>query len=742
MKATLLATLGLVLCLRPPPAPRAQPAWAERRATFLAVPAFGGAQPVLVENVGQFGAGARFQMRGDSVTLWLTEDALWITAVQAEAHANGAGSFDFRGAARADSPVRPGVALKLSFEGSNPHPRMEPIEKVASTISYFLGNDPEEWYAGVPAWSGVRYVDLWPGVDLEVRGESGGWTWRLIRHGEGIIGAQGIAAPGLALRVEGAESLSVDGAYLRARTAVGDVILPLLVIDSAESVSAMAVPCPTIDGAVVLNPFATRTSLEDGERLASQDASDLAYSTFLGTSDYDAGYGVVVDDAGNIYVTGETGSASFPTTAGPFDASYGGGYYDVFVAKLNPAASGQDALVYSTFLGGSGDDRSWGIVLDSSGTAYVEGYTASSDFPTTVGAFDRSLHGGKWDVFVAGIDSSGTALRYSTFLGGSKNDYPGGIASDAEGNVYVTGDSESSDFPVTAGAYDTSHGGWPSDAFVAKFRPAGNGQSDLLYSTFLGGSKGEHGFAIAVDGSGSIYLTGDTASPEFPTTAGAYDTEFNHSDAKTDAFLVKVNPAGNGQSDLLYSSFLGGSYGDDQGRGIALDGSGNVYMTGQTYSTNFPTTQGAYDTGHNGSFDVFVARLSLTGSGQSDLLYSTFLGGSGQESGQAIAVDASGRAYVTGYTWSSDFPTTDGAYDTSYNGGYYGDAFAARFSAAGDSLVYSTFLGGSASEIGRDIAVDGWGNAYVTGQTPSSDFPSTAGAYDSNHNGEPVVPAR
>ncbi|MEQ1646294.1 MAG: SBBP repeat-containing protein, partial [Pyrinomonadaceae bacterium] len=297
-----------------------------------------------------------------------------------------------------------------------------------------------------------------------------------------------------------------------------------------------------------------------------------------------------------------------------------------------------------------------------------------------------------------------------------------GIAVDASGNAYVTGETNSPAFPTTAGAFDTTHNGGP-DAFAAKLNSTG---SALLYSTFIGGTSNEFGYAIAVDPAGNAFVAGSTESAGFPTTAGAFDTTHN---GGADAFVTKLNAAG---ASPMYSTFIGGSAFDDC-FAMAVDPSGNAVMTGETDSTTYPTTTGAFDTTYNGVVDAFVTKLNAAGS---SLVYSTFLGGSVDDGGYGIATDATGDAYVTGYTsgGSTAFPTTAGAFDTIHNGSV--DAFATKVNAAGSSLVYSTFIGGSLGDNGRAIAVDTSGNVFLTGETNSPTFPTTVGAIDTTHNGD------
>ena len=671
--------------------------------------------PVLfIENAGQWDDGARFQVwGGPATTVWLAEDAIWITVLEARETSRpvdrGADPALRRSSENQEELApRRGVNIKLSFVGANPQPRMETFQRLDTTVSYFLGDDSEQWRPAVPVWGRVRYLALYPGIDLEVTGEDG-------RLAPRVIAAAGADLSALQLRVEGAEEAAIEGAMLRLRAAGRDIAWPLL--QAGEPAGAVAVRPRGAGIFDIALPFAPSTAASPPTarpEIPADNPADLLYSTFLGGSSYDGGYAIAVDGAGSAYVTGWTESSDFPATPGAFDRSHNGDL-DAFVAKLNPAGSG---LAYATFLGGNYHDYGRAIAVDGAGSAYVTGDTSATNFPTTPGAFDTSYHGGR-DAFVAKLNPAGSGLAYATFLGGSDGDRGDAIAVDGTGSVYVTGDTESSDFPATPGAFDRSHNGYV-DAFVVKLNPAGSG---LAYATFLGGRYYDFGYAIAVDGTGSAYVAGWTDSSDFPTTPGAFDRSYHGSG---DAFVVKLNPAGSG---LAYATFLGGSV-DDGGRGIAVDGAGSAYVTGVTYSSDFPTTPGAFDRSYNGWYDVFVAKLNPAGS---DLAYATFLGGSIDDIGTAIAVDGAGSAYVAGYTRSGDFPTTPGAFNTSHNGG--DDVFVVKLNPAGSVLAYATFLGGSSYDGSHAIAVDGAGRAYVTGYTWSSDFPTTPGAFDRSHNG-------
>ena len=374
------------------------------------------------------------------------------------------------------------------------------------------------------------------------------------------------------------------------------------------------------------------------------------------------------------------------------------------------------SLAFSTFLGGSGMDRADGIAIDAAGNAYLTGGTASTNFPVTAGAFQTALASPAVDAYVAKMNSSGTALIYSTYFGGSLQDFGRDIAVDAAGNAYVAGQSDSSDLPITPGAFRSKPvGSDESDAFVMKLNPSG---SALVYSTWLGPIIGA---SIVVDSSGNAYLAGQ-ANGDYPTTPGAFQTVPG---GNSDAFVTKMNTTGTG---LVYSTFLGGS-GFDFADGIAIDSAGNAYVVGSA-GAGFPITPGAFQTTFGGFSDAFVTKLNATGSA---LVYSTYLGGTGNDQGNAITINAAGNAYVTGSTLSANFPTTPGAFQTVNGGG--NDAYVTELATTGTSLVYSTFLGGNAEDFGNDVKVDSTGNATVVGLSGSTNFPVTPDAIQSTYGG-------
>ncbi len=691
---------------------------AQMSAPFNSVPA------MFIENVGQFPEEARFQVRGGLGSgMWLAEDAIWVALLEPAVEVPDLRNpLDFHRVHSEPQP-RKGVNIKLSFVGANPHPRIEPFDRLDTKVSYFFGNDPANWHADVPVWGGVRYVDIYPGVDLELASESGQYSQRMIAHPEADLGA-------VRLGVEGASILTLDEQHLCLSTALGQFVIPLFQVAGTDgSVIDMGIYHSEIDGTETVSPFSSSAT---SSRFSSiqDNSSDLLYSTFLGGDSVDVGSKCVVDQDGNIYIGGRTESSGFPTTPGAFDTTYDGescqGHIacgDAFVTKLS---AGGTALIYSSFLGGSWYDGGSSLVVDSDGFVHITGITKSFDFPTTSNAFDRSYDGSTCEDYVCGdaflteLDADGTALIYSSFLGGNDYEWSYGIALDDSGATYLTGSTKSPDFPTTPDSFDPVYSGGLGDVFIAKLNASG---SDLVYSTYLGGEYGEGASAITIDEAGAAYVVGVTYSPNFPTTGSAFDTDF---DGCSDSFVAKLSADGR---NLAYSTFVGGG-GDDESYDIIVDERGTAYITGVTSSVNFPTTPDSFSASYNGGFyDGFALRLNSEGSG---LIYSTFLGGQDIDGGGTVAVDRMGNLYVTGQTISPDFPTTTGAFDNSING-YY-DAFVSRLDASGTKMTYSTFLGGS----GRDsaaITIDGSDAIFLAGTTESPDFPTTIGALDTSHNG-------
>ncbi len=437
------------------------------------------------------------------------------------------------------------------------------------------------------------------------------------------------------------------------------------------------------------------------------------YSSYLGGSSSDQGYSITVGKNGNIYITGRTSSTNFPTTNNAYQTQNGGGY-DAFLSEFNSNGS----LIYSTYLGGNNTDSGNSVAIDNAGNVYITGSTTSTNFPTTSNAYQTQIAGGE-NVFLSEFNSSGSII-YSTYLGGSSFDTGKGIALDKNGNIYLTGETSSLNFPITSNAYQTQNVG-VGDVFLTEF----NSNKTLIYSTYLGGSGLQYGYGVAVDNSGNAYITGYTSSSNFPITSNAYQKSPTGTLNSNHAFISEFDLNGN----LIYSSYLGGN-GGDYGYGIAVDNSGNTYITGYTTSNNFPITSNAYQKTYIGSntYDAFLSEFNSFG----NLIYSTYLGGS-VDIGTGITVDNIGNVYITGYTSSPNFPITNNAYQKTYGGSSY-DAFLSEFNSGGN-LIYSTFIGGNNLDYGYSVAVDNTGNTYITGYTVSTNFPTTSEAYQTQYAG-------
>jgi len=586
----------------------------------------------------------------------------------------------------------------LRFVGARPNVQPQATGPQTGTANYLVGSRPGQWRTGVPLYKGIKYRNLYGGIDLIYYGNQNRLEYDLV------------VAPGASWRsirlAFSAQTIEVDRhGDLRFQTGSTWITHSRPIIYQRIGNSRCE-----ISGHYVFkggNEVGFEIDAYDPRRPLVIDPT-LAYSSYLGGSGDDYGHAVAVDSSGCAYVVGETGSANFPTL-GPEQASMAGDT-DVFVTKWNAAGT---SVVYSTYIGGSNRDVALGVAVDAAGDAYVTGFTYSGDFPITSGALRASFVGDS-KAFAFKLNPGGNGLIYSTFLGGSGDDYGAGIAVDAAGEAHIAGYTASVDFPTTTGAFQQYYGGGPNDGFLAKLNAAG---SALVYATYLGGIANDTAAGVALDASGNIYVTGQTQSANFPTW-----NPFQATSNESDAFVVKISASG----QVQYSTYLGGT-GLNNGTAIAADAAGNAYVTGFTNAPDFPATSSAYQGVNNGSYDAFVATLNAYGS---SVLNATYLGGSGSDVSYGIALDGSGNIYIAGSTNSMDFPTFE-ATQPAYSGG--GDAFVAAFNNQLTSLVYATYFGGSGSDLAAGVTADSAGNAYVTGWTSSGGsslgLPITPGAF-------------
>ena len=670
-------------------------------------------------NMGQADPSVGFVARGRGYGILVTRAQAVLVLRRPIAGSAGKRRAATRGKLGAGAAEVERTTVRVRVVGSNADAGLRGAQLLPGKANYFHGKDPAKWLRDLPTYARVEQPGVYPGIDLVYYGNQ--------RELESdFVVAPGADLSRIRLAYDGVDSIAVDSS--------GDLVLQ-------TKLGQIRQPSPVvyqqIDGATrkVAAAQVVTGQNEVGFKVQGYDASrpliidpTLSYGTLLGGSEVEEGISIAADSSGSAYVCGLTDSfTDFPVTLGsvqpvsqnPMTSS---APEDAFVAKLNSTGT---ALVYSSYLGGSdGDSEADAIVVDSAGNAYMGGWTTTTNFPVTSNAFQTTTTDICCaDGWVAKLSPAGSALLYATFLYGTNQDYVDAVGIDSSGNIYASGATESTDFPATAGAFQTTNHG-ASNAFVTKLNPNLSGAASLIYSTYLGGSGDDEGLAIAVDGSGSAYVTGDTTSSNFPFGYGGYQSPSSGSDA---AFLVKVNPAG---SALTYSARLSGS-GEDTGWGVAVDSQGNAYVTGQTTSSNFPVTAGAYQTTtHAGNNEIFVTKLNSAGS---SLVYSTFLGGSGSDIAYGMALDSKGYVYLAGITDSADFPTTAGALSTTLPGTT--DGFVSQLNDTGSALLYSTYLGGSGSDQADQIALDPNGNAYITGFTTSTNFPVSAGAFQTGLRG-------
>jgi photosystem II stability/assembly factor-like uncharacterized protein len=762
---------------KPAPAPPTEAALSGRALSLYR------GRPLAFEvNQGQADPAVRFQVRGAGYGLFLTEEGPVFSVASR--------STEIRTGSKIPGPRRSRVereprhvhtaAVRMRLLGARKRTQIHGLDPLPGRVNYLVGNDPSKWTTNVRTCARVRYEGVYPGVDVEYHGRQGS-----LEHD--FLVAPGADPDRIRLAFEGARevALTPDG-DLELRTAAGTVVQRKPVAYQEIGGQRVLVPVRFRVGALgvepgaigsdprsvqtasgmkgsVLRPNAQRsTPTRIGFEVAAYDKTRpltidpiLIFSTYVGGSTssgakprasgltevdehhLEAASDVAVDPAGNAYLTGFTVSSDYYTTPGVVQPGYAGGQMDAFVTKINAAGS---ALVYSTFLGGGhpSGDRVWdlakSISVDASGSAYVAGYTNSIDFPTTASA-RQSAHRGEGDAFISRLDPSGAVLVYSSFLGGSRLDAATAVTADDAGAAYVTGITYSDNFPTRNPLQPHNQASDGANAFVSKVDTGRSGTASLVYSTYLGGSGGKSGAdgggGIVVDAAGSAYVAGGTGSADFPVVAPLQP----HLAGSTDAFLAKLSPSG---TALQFSTYLGGeSYEDVLDLGIGP--TGDLYLFGGTHSVGFPTTTGAFQELPAGDDDAFVARVDPAGS---QLRYSTRVGGSGRETlafatqfiygeanpsfllerGGGISIDGAGSAWITGPTWSFDFPTTP-------------DALAQQTTAP--SLLKTTNAAGSWSRTDQGLPGDNVLGLAFDPSTPATVYAATEqhGIYRSSDAG-------
>ena len=641
-------------------------------------------------NRGQTDASVTYLANFGSTRLFLTPDSAVFVLKN--------GKPAVKGATQVPSPV-----VRMRMVNAERARQDEGFEKLPGISNYFIGKDSSKWVSGIPQFAKVKRQGVYPGVDMVFYGNQ-----RQLEY-------DFIVAPGAdPSRIE----LAYDGVNGISTNAAGDLVLATFAGDFIQKKPKVY---QRFNGKQVEVAAGYRIGLGKTVRfeLARYDRGQplvidpvIVFNAVVGSSGDEIFEGIAVDSSFNTYVAGQTNWNDFPLV-NALQSSYLA-TNKIFLFKLNAAGS---ALVYSTVLGGESNDYGAGVGVDAAGNAIVTGTTTSHQFPLAAAA--QSTYGGDpGDGFVAKISPSGSALLYSTYLGGTGLDQMQAIAVDSSGNAYVTG-SSSGAFPITSGSFQPSIGGGVSDCVITKYTAAGV----VAYSSYLGGDDLDICYAVAADSNGSAYLTGVTYSANFPLTSGAaYGT---YKGGPGDAFIARINSTG---SARVYSTYFGGE-GSDIAHGIAVDSLGNAYLSGITGSKLLPTTAGAYQTTNPSSSNAaFISKFNSSGF----LVYSTFLSGTNDDGALGIAVDIFGIAYVVGYTRSPNFPMVAAVIGTKPGAPADTAGFAAALNAAGNGLVYSTFLGGQGAsatkQSARAVVVDSGSNAYIVGQTDSLYYKNTNGA--------------
>lgn len=626
-------------------------------------------------------ATALFYAHTSQYSLWVTQEGMVFDSVKKIADDKSPSDL------LRDAQYKHNVS-HLNFINANPHPKIGALNPTQHKVNYLTANDRSKWKTGISTSKAILYTELYPHIDLKIYGVEQEIEYDFIVKPGGEVAD-------ISFEYKGVDNTNLDGD--------GNLIVEteFCTLNHTRPVAYQIIQEERIEVKARFrriddNLYGFQVGRYDLSHELIIDPIVIVYSTYLGGGSLDQSVFAAVDSYGAVYLTGWVESKNFPTANALFP-NFGGGV-DAFVIKIAPDGN---ELVYSTYLGGSDRDGGLDIVVDEAGAVYLTGMTKSSDFPTQSPIFGDFK--GNWDGFVTKLDASGNFLIYSTYLGGSDFEVSRGIAVDKKGRACVTGLTWSSDFP-TKKAFQKKNAG-RSDIVLTKLNSQGNG---LVFSTYLGGSDEEAGVSIVVDHKNHLYVTGGTLSRDFPTLK-AFQKKLA---GGWDSYALKLHKSG---KKLVYSTYLGGS-GEDRGRGIAVDRKGNLYVSGHTSSANFPTKNPIFAT-LSGDFDIYAAKFKPKGK---KLNYSTYLGGKKVENAFDLAINSQNQVFVRGYTESKNFPTKAALFNK-YQGN--GDVVVAQIAENGEELLFSTFLGGSGADLGYGIAIDIMDAVYIVGGTESKDFP-------------------
>jgi Beta-propeller repeat len=592
--------------------------------------------------------------------------------------------------------------VRLQFQGTAPGARIEAIEKLSSTTGLFLGNNPAKWRPEIPNYGRLQIRDLYRGVDLVYYGNEDQLEYDLTVK-------PGADPRSIRLRLDGSRArVDRDGNLVAG-------LIQKRPVAYQVSADGSRVPVESRYRRNADGTYGFVMGKYDRDRELVIDPV-LTFSLYLSGSNQDIAQTIGLDKIGFLYVAGTTYSTDFPIVSG-FQTKQGGGT-DIFVAKIDPNAKAGAQVVFSTYLGGTANETLGGMSVGSNGDVYLTGTTLSSDFPTVNPA--QTALDGTSDAFVVWINSS-RALGYSTYLGGALNETGVGITVNSRNEIFVTGGTESIDFP-TVNAFQTSSKG-RQDAFVAAYNPGLSGTATLIFSSYLGGSDWDIGRGIALAADGTVWIAGGTYSYDFPLKGNSRQTVYR---GEGDAFVAHINISA-GSSGLEYTSFLGGSN-QEEASNIVINSAGQVVLSGWTISPTFPITANGMQPVYGGNGNGFVSILDTTKAPTEQLIYSTFFGGTGPTIPSDLKQDAEGNLYLCGYTLSGGLPTTKNAAQPAYDGSV--DAFVLEFNpaTAGPAAIsYFSYLGSDGLQVGNGVAFDAKGDIYVVGYTSGPIFKALHG---------------
>jgi uncharacterized protein (TIGR03437 family) len=677
------------------------------------------------QNAGQTDPQVKFLTRGPGGTVWFTEQGPVLGVAEKSRL----------------------TVMRMRFEGGRRSPGMEGVNQTRGISNYFIGNDPAKWRTDVPQFEQVRYRDVYPGVDVVFYGKDRNLEYDFVLR-------PGADPSQIKLSFEGPGALRKDSN--------GDLVMKIGDVEIRNHKPVIRQGGRIVEGEYKLSgKRSARFSVgayDRGQALIIDPV--MTYGTLLGGSGGDQAAAVAMDPQGNLYLVGTTTSTNFPLKNNflPNPGTFMSVFLHAFVTKINPSASGAAGLVFSTYFGGNSADQGLALGVDKSGNAVIGGFTSSANLPL-VNPINSLYPGGLCtesdgsqllcsETFVAKFSPTGNALVYAGYLGNSGDHILTSIAMDASGNAWLGGFTTDSAFPIRGNAFQSFSTAPGNDVgFVSEISPAGS----LIYSTYFGGEAQQKVNAIAVDAAGNVVIGGITSSFRLPTSPGAFQTTNPASAAfgSITGFVAKLNPNVAGSAGLLYGTYLGGGATDGV-NAVAIDSSGNIYAGGSVDSANFPVTINAFRTvgadsyGQFPSGEGFVTKLNPAATGNSQVLYSTLFGGSGDDEVFGIAVDPAGRVVVTGITNSPDLFTTPGAFQCCFSGylspvisqfGFLARLDPSKSGAA--SLLYSTYLGGTVYTYLASVALDSTGNnAVVGGWVDSIDTPVTQSALQSKYGGD------